>query len=107
MNNTEKQIEDNCKALSKLLVSKNRDYGAASFDMGLIGNVVHIWDKASRYKTLILDKRQPSFEGVEDTLIDIAGYAIIGLIILEEDKRKNKETIQLGQTLFGDFLHEK
>lgn len=83
-------IENRMKAkamrLSQFLVDKNRDYQGASFDLGLVGNVVHIWDKAKRYKNLVLDKHEPNFESVEDTLRDIAGYAIIGLLILEDEK---------------------
>ncbi len=73
----------------QILLKKNADYGGASFDLGLNGNMVHLWDKISRYKTLIENKlkgQNPNFESIEDTLKDIMGYAIIGLIILNDDK---------------------
>lgn len=50
--------------------------------------MVHLWDKVMRYRTLIENKNKeikPNFESIEDTLKDIIGYAIIGLLILEND----------------------
>ena len=59
--------------------------------MGLNGNVVHLWDKVKRYRSLILKQNQkPNFESIEDTLKDIIGYAIIGLHILKDDNMKDK-----------------
>lgn len=73
----------------KMLIRKNADYGGASFDLGLNGNMVHLWDKISRYRNLIENKNagiEPNFESVEDTLKDIIGYAMIGLIILRDEE---------------------
>lgn len=70
------------------LLKKNADYGGASFDLGLNGNMVHLWDKVMRYRTLIENKNigvKPNFKSIENTLKDIMGYAIIGLLILEDD----------------------
>jgi len=77
--------------IKDILLKKNQDYGGASFDLGLNGNMVHLWDKVSRYRSLIsLDKKEPNFESLEDTLKDIVGYAIIGLHILNDDSIQNK-----------------
>jgi ppGpp synthetase/RelA/SpoT-type nucleotidyltranferase len=77
-----------------ILLKKNEDYGSASFDLGLNGNMVHLWDKVKRYKTLVEKRCQentsPNFESIKDTLEDILGYGIIGLIILEQEKIANK-----------------
>lgn len=72
-----------------MLLKKNEDYGGASFDLGLNGNMVHIYDKARRYKSLIEKKNKgeiPNFESIEDTLKDIIVYAIIELLVLEDEK---------------------
>lgn len=50
--------------------------------------MVHLWDKVKRYRSLI-EKQQtnnegPNFESIEDTLKDIVGYALIGLLILKD-----------------------
>lgn len=74
----------------QLLLKKNQDYDSASFDLGLNGNMVHLWDKVKRYRNLI-EKMQstgvgPNFESIEDTLKDIIGYGLIGLIIYKNEK---------------------
>ena len=80
---TEQQIKKITDDVSAILLKKNADYGSASFDLGLTGNMVHLWDKVRRYRSLVENKdKTPNFESVEDTLKDIIGYAIIGLIIL-------------------------
>lgn len=83
-----KKITDD---VTVILLKKNADYGGASFDLGLNGNMVHLWDKVKRYKSLInCDKKGPNFESLEDTLKDIIGYAIIGLHILNDETIKDK-----------------
>jgi hypothetical protein len=82
-----KQITDE---ITSILLKKNEDYGGASFDLGLNGNMVHLWDKVSRFKSLISNQNDPNFEGIEDTLKDIIGYAIIGLHILNDKTIKDK-----------------
>lgn len=83
---TKEQIQKITKEVTEILLKKNQDYGGASFDLGLTGNMVHLWDKVRRYRTLVEKKGQgPNFESVEDTLKDIIGYSIIGLIILENE----------------------
>lgn len=70
------------------LLKKNADYGGASFDLGLNGNMVHLWDKIKRYRTMVENKNsgiEPNFESIEDTLKDILGYSIIGLLILNDE----------------------
>ena len=77
--------------VTEILLKKNEDYGGASFDLGLNGNMVHLWDKVKRYKTLIENsKNSPNFESLEDTLKDIIGYAIIGLHILGDESIEDK-----------------
>lgn len=83
-----KKITDDVTAI---LLKKNSDYGGASFDLGLNGNMVHLWDKVHRYRTLLSKNNQnPNFESLEDTLKDIIGYAIIGLHILDDETIKDK-----------------
>lgn len=84
----EEQVKAITDEVIQTLLKKNADYGGASFDLGLNGNMVHLWDKVMRYRTLIENKNKeikPNFESIEDTLKDIIGYAIIGLLILEND----------------------
>lgn len=86
---TEEEINKITTDITHLLLKKNADYGGASFDLGLNGNMVHLWDKVRRYRTLIENKNQePNFESIEDTLKDIVGYGIIGLIILQQERHE-------------------
>jgi hypothetical protein len=86
---TEVDIKKITDEITHMLLKKNAEYGSASFDLGLNGNMVHLWDKIRRYRTLIEKKDySPFYETIEDTLKDIIGYSIIGLMIL------NSETIK-------------
>ncbi|GFD93256.1 hypothetical protein KUL156_21130 [Alteromonas sp. KUL156] len=83
-----KKITDD---VTEILLKKNQDYGGASFDLGLNGNMVHLWDKVSRFRSLVSkNSEKPNFESLEDTLKDIIGYAVIGLHILDDETIKNK-----------------
>lgn len=86
-----KSIDKITNEISTLLLKKNQDYGGASFDLGLNGNMVHLWDKVKRYRNLIeKEKIDSNFENLSDTLFDIIGYAIIGLHILEDSSIRDK-----------------
>lgn len=82
---TKESVDEIFNSVGEILIKKNSDYGGASFDLGTNGNMVHIWDKARRYRSLV-EKQQKgddaNFESMEDTLKDIIGYAVIGLHIL-------------------------
>lgn len=60
---------------------KNADYGG-SFDktldeFGLIASATRMSDKFNRFKSLIKNPAQVQDEKIEDTLIDLASYAIM------------------------------
>ena len=82
---TRESIQEIFDGMADLLARKNKDYKGASFDLGMTGNMVHIWDKASRLRHLVESKEEPNFEGIEDTLKDLIGYAVIGLHILKAE----------------------
>lgn len=87
----EKSIKKITDDVTAILLKKNQDYGGASFDLGLNGNMVHLWDKVSRFRSLVSQENQNiNFESLEDTLKDIIGYAVIGLHILNDDQIKDK-----------------
>ena len=87
----EESIREITVEVTNILLKKNKDYAGASFDLGLNGNMVHLWDKVKRYKSLIeKSTTTPNYESLEDTLKDIIGYAIIGLHILKDKNIKEK-----------------
>ena len=92
-------FEEACTAtafkIAQLVISKHQDYGAANIltfkERGL---VVRLHDKISRLRNLIWENNDPAHETVEDTFMDIAGYALIGLMLNEgtfTNKMKDKE----------------
>ena len=87
----EKSIKAITDEVTEILIRKNQDYGGASFDLGLSGNMVHLWDKVKRYRNLIENpEKEINFESLSDTLKDIIGYAIIGLHLMKNDSITNK-----------------
>lgn len=80
-------FEGACKeiteCLAELVISKQRDYGKANIlDFGEFGVLVRLNDKVARLKNL--QGKDPHNESTEDTWKDIAGYAIIALMLREE-----------------------
>lgn len=67
--------------LRDTLIRKNADYGNSSIrNGGNVGNYVRLSDKVSRIENLA-SKIDCNYESLEDTWLDLAGYATIGIII--------------------------
>ena len=63
------------------LVKKQLDYGHGNINkFGTIGILVRLSDKVQRFKNLTSTKRAPQVESIQDTLLDIVGYCVIGLM---------------------------
>lgn len=71
--------------ISDTLIKKQLDYGPNAIKrFGLEGIVIRMSDKMERLINLIELKKDPAVdEAIEDTLFDLAGYAVIGLMYLE------------------------
>lgn len=75
---------------------KNADYGDAFkklFDkFGLDYTVIRLTEKLSRLESLTQNKgeRKVKDESIEDTLIDLANYAIMSVIEMRLEKKYNK-----------------
>jgi hypothetical protein len=76
---------------------KNNDYGGPvdpwkNFrDFGEVGIVVRMSDKFARIKTALVEKRdfEVADETIEDTLLDLANYAIICLLYHRSEHGKD------------------
>lgn len=90
MNEFETKITNATTDLSDTLIAKNHDYGNAFHDsVQEFGNTVmaiRLNDKMNRLKTLIKTDQQVKDETIEDTLRDLAGYAILSLIEMNDQK---------------------
>ncbi|MDD2267954.1 MAG: nucleotide modification associated domain-containing protein [Eubacteriales bacterium] len=89
---TEKHAEI-CKKLNEIYKTKNNDYGDSFGEtfrkLGIISAVTRITDKVNRIQSLCVRKAMVSDESVTDTLLDLANYAIMSVIELEEEKKRN------------------
>ena len=79
-----------CIALNNLYARKNHDYGD-SFHLtfveeGMAMPRIRLGDKFNRFKTLSrkLDAQRVSDESLKDTLLDLANYAIMTVLEMEE-----------------------
>lgn len=77
------------KELQATLIKKNADYGNSSVkNGGSVGNYVRMSDKLSRLQNLLGKEGKTNYESVNDTWLDLAGYATIGIIILDLTEKK-------------------
>lgn len=83
--------------MATLYENKNKDYGD-SFgksikEHGYVAGIVRMEDKFNRLKNLLLSFEEPNFESISDTLTDLANYAIMMRMEIEdEDKADEKAT---------------
>lgn len=78
-----------CEGMNLVYRAKNEDYGdsfAKGFrEYGVIMPVIRLEDKLNRFKQLMLKGGQRvEGESVKDTLVDLANYAIMTIIELED-----------------------
>ena len=81
-------IEETLTDLANLLISKHKDYGPKNISLSpggpLNGLRVRMWDKLARINNLVDKGASPEHESLEDSFKDMANYAIIGLLVLQE-----------------------
>ena len=78
--------------LHNLYVTKNRDYGDSVHDTyekyGLVSFLVRLEDKLNRARGLSKRDALVLDEKIEDTLLDMANYAILAVIELRADQKE-------------------
>ena len=78
--------------LHNLYITKNHDYGDSVHDTyekyGLAAYLVRIEDKINRARTLSKKEQKVNDEKLEDTLLDMANYAILAVMDLKGKKEK-------------------
>ncbi len=91
--------EKTAQEIANLLRKKQEDYGEYNIEkFGTKGILVRLNDKVSRLINLIWDSdKEPNFESVEDTWMDIAGYAILGIIEEQKELQKRQEAERQAQ----------
>lgn len=84
-----KNLDDFESILSEIrviMVRKHQDYGPLNIAMApggaMNGLLVRMHDKMARLENLYYKSSDtPNYESIEDTFIDLANYAIIGLLV--------------------------
>jgi hypothetical protein len=79
-------FEDILTELRIIMIRKHQDYGpfniANAPGGAMNGLLVRMHDKMARLENLYYKKSDtPNYESIEDTFIDLANYAIIGLLV--------------------------
>lgn len=82
-----------CADLSELYAAKNAAYnnsfGESVQRYGMVAAITRISDKFHRAENLLIfNKGETNFESAEDTLLDLASYAIMTVIELRKSKHQ-------------------
>lgn len=81
-NNFEEILNEVVNNVEKLLLKKNNDYGSKNLlTFGNLGILVRMSDKLERLKNYVLGGAELTTDTLEDTLQDIAGYAVMWLVL--------------------------
>ena len=85
---------DITNSLTKIYQAKNQDYGnsfeTSLYKFGLVASIIRLSDKMNRIECLSQTKAKVKDESIEDTLLDLANYAIMTVIWLRKN-RVNEE----------------
>ena len=92
----EEAVHRTANEIAELVISKQRDYGHGNIlAFGTTGILVRMSDKMERMKNLHKKQQEAANEPMLDSLTDMAGYAILALMLdegtftleLEEDQK--------------------
>lgn len=101
MNEFETKITNITTDLSDTLIAKNHDYGNSFGDLvkeyGDLAMLIPIKNKVNRLDTLIKSDNKVKNESIEDTLRDLAGYAILSLIEMNDQKVLAEQNKQIDE----------
>lgn len=84
----QQKIQEQADELATLLIRKNADYGNSFEEQfneyGLTSVLIRLDDKMKRLKNLQHNEAQVN-ESISDTLLDIAGYALLASVLVGEN----------------------
>jgi len=80
--NLNEAFEKVCDEALEMFLKKHKDYGKGNIlDMDELGIAFRIQEKSNRIKHLLMNKKAPNHESIDDSWIDIAVYAIIAVLL--------------------------
>ena len=91
-------IQAKAKAIADLLIQKQADYGKGNITVfGEFGVLVRAYDKISRIQNLMKSEALPrTQESLRDSWADLAGYALIALMLIDKEFDLPLDTIILN-----------
>jgi len=101
--------------LAAIMVKKHQDYGpmniAGAPGGPMNGLRVRMYDKLARLNNLVDTGDTPNYESIEDTFLDLANYAIIGLLVQrgqweglpDYDAKKSSRSERPADTISGQY----
>jgi hypothetical protein len=92
LENNVQQFIDITTNMAKTYAAKNHDYGN-SFEQscnkfGIIAAIVRMGDKMNRLESLAVKKAEVKNESIKDTLLDLANYAIMTVMWLNQQPKE-------------------
>lgn len=89
MSDRVKQYTDVQDEALKLFINKNKDYGDAFANYGIVGVLVRMGDKISRLQSITKNGiTLVNNECLRDTLIDLHNYSAMAVMLMDENERK-------------------
>ena len=80
------EFRDITNSMIQTYQAKNQDYGnsfeKSLYKFGLVASIIRLSDKMNRIESLSQKKARVKDESIEDTLLDLANYAIMTVIWL-------------------------
>lgn len=82
-----------CAKLNEIYEIKNEAYGESFTktykEYGPVMLLIRLDDKLNRAKQLLLNNKNENNESINDTLLDLANYALMGVMEIEKAKKKS------------------
>lgn len=82
------EFRDITNSMIQTYQAKNQDYGnsfeKSLYKFGLVASIIRLSDKMNRIESLSQKKARVKDESIEDTLLDLANYAIMTVIWLRK-----------------------
>ena len=84
------EFRDITNSMIQTYQAKNQDYGnsfeKSLYKFGLVASIIRLSDKMNRIESLSQKKAKVESESIEDTLLDLANYAIMTVIWLRKNR---------------------
>jgi hypothetical protein len=85
----EDAVQQKFQHAKSVLLQKHRDYGPKNISQSPGGPInglrVRMWDKMARINNLVDSGATPENESLKDSFLDLANYAIIAMLVLDDE----------------------